>query len=170
MIKICTKCKKRKILNEFCKNKNSKDKHNSVCKNCFNKYYKQYIKSPKVKEHNRKYNTKWMKKRRQNDVLYRLQGNIGSLLWDCLKSQKEGKKWEGLVGYTVKDLMIHLEKQFDKNMNWNNYGSYWHVDHIKPVSLFKYRTYKDKEFKECWALENLQPLERIANIKKGNKY
>ncbi len=29
---------------------------------------------------------------------------------------------------------------------------------------------QDQEFKECWALSNLQPLEAIANIKKGNKY
>ena len=34
-----------------------------------------------------------------------------------------------------------------------------------------FRTHShDEEFKKCWALENLQPMEKIANIKKGNKY
>lgn len=55
-------------------------------------------------------------------------------------------------------------------MNWDNYGSYWHIDHIKPISLFKYETAEDPEFKKCWALDNLQPLEKIANLKKGNKF
>jgi len=55
-------------------------------------------------------------------------------------------------------------------MNWNNYGSYWHVDHIKPVALFNFNAPDDKEFKECWSLENLRPLEKIENIKKGKKY
>ena len=44
------------------------------------------------------------------------------------------------------------------------------IDHIKPRSLFKYKKPENKEFKECWALNNLQPLEKIANIKKFNHY
>ena len=29
---------------------------------------------------------------------------------------------------------------------------------------------KDPEFKKCWALKNLQPLEKITNIKKSNHF
>ena len=29
----------------------------------------------------------------------------------------------------------YIEKQFTKNMNWENYGK-WHIDHIKPISKF----------------------------------
>lgn len=61
------------------------------------------------------------------------------------------------------------EKQFDSNMNWSNYGKYWHIDHIYPQSLLPYTSMTDENFKKCWALDNLQPLEKIANIKKGNK-
>jgi len=75
-----------------------------------------------------------------------------------------------LVDYTLDALMKHLENQFDKNMNWNNYGSYWEIDHKKPKSLFEYNSSEDLEFRECWALENLQPLEKIKNHKKRNKY
>ena len=55
-------------------------------------------------------------------------------------------------------------------MNWKNYGSYWHIDHIKPKTLFNYSSPEDKEFIKCWSLSNLQPLEKITNIKKGNRY
>ncbi len=55
-------------------------------------------------------------------------------------------------------------------MNWENYAIYWEVDHIKPRSLFKYESIDDKEFKECWSLSNLQPLERSINKIKGANY
>lgn len=81
--------------------------------------------------------------------------------------QKAGKHWEELLGYTAHDLMKHLEKQFDSKMTWDNYGSYWHIDHIVPIAVFNFSTPKDIDFKKCWALENLQPLEAKANISKG---
>ncbi len=68
--------------------------------------------------------------------------------------------------------MNHLESKFEDWMNWDNYGrkkGYWSVDHIKPISSFSFSSYDDKEFKKCWALENLRPLDHIENIKKYNK-
>lgn len=101
---------------------------------------------------------------------YRIDASMASMIWQSLKGIKAGRKWEALVGYTLKDLIEHLEKRFTDKMSWKNYGPYWHVDHIKPRILFSYVFPEDKEFKECWALNNLQPLEGIANIKKGSKY
>jgi len=46
----------------------------------------------------------------------------------------------------------------------------WHVDHIKPQSLFNFESPEDVEFKQCWALENLQPMSAKENRKKSNKY
>lgn len=57
-------------------------------------------------------------------------------------------------------------------MNWSNYGNSigcWNIDHIKPDSSFSYMSVDDKEFQECWALENLRPLDSIENYKKGNR-
>ncbi len=96
--------------------------------------------------------------------------SLSSNIRDALNGKKAGRRWEALVGYTMDDLFKHLELLFDENMSWENYGSYWAIDHIKPKSLFKYKTAKDNEFKKCWALNNLQPMEKIANIRKGNKY
>lgn len=127
------------------------------------------------------YNNRWRKKnlakvniyllnRRKTDIQYRLNSIISTAIRASLRGKKAGRKWELLAGYTLKDLIQHLEKLFDSKMNWDNYGNYWHIDHIKPKSLFHFNLAEDKEFKECWALENLQPLEKIANLKKGNHY
>lgn len=129
-------------------------------------YLKQYIRRPEVKAHRREY----QKRLRGENLKFRLDQNMCNFIRQSLKGKKAGRKWEILVGYSLKDLMSHLEKQFDDKMNWDNYGSYWWVDHIKPRSLFKYTTTEEPEFKECWALKNLQPLEKIANIKKGNSF
>lgn len=78
--------------------------------------------------------------------------------------------WQTAVGYTLQNLVEHLEKQFDDKMNWDNYGSYWHIDHIKPKSLFKFTSTNDENFKECWSLKNLRPLEANENRRKSNTY
>lgn len=126
--------------------------------------------SPKNK---RKRQNLWHNKEYKQNNMFRLNRCIRSRVYDSL-SRKIGKKgglsWEKLVGYTIKELRCHLEKQFTLEMTWDNYGSYWHIDHIKPISLFKYTTPEDPEFKKCWALENLQPLEASENRRKNNSY
>jgi len=92
------------------------------------------------------------------------------MIWQSLKKNKAGHKWEKLVGYTVNDLKLHLEKQFKNGLTWERFfNEGYQIDHIKPKSLFKYNEPEETEFKQCWALKNLHPLEKIENIRKGNR-
>jgi len=87
-----------------------------------------------------------------------------------LKSYSEitANKWLQIVGYKRSDLINHLEKQFVKDMTWDNYGKGgWHIDHIKPVSYFSFSNELDQDFKKCWSLSNLQPLWEKDNLSKG---
>lgn len=118
----------------------------------------------KYRQSHREYMAKWRQEPKNH--LDRVMGNA---ILKALKSKKVGRRWETLVGYTVEDLIKHLEKQFEPWMNWDNYGK-WEIDHIKPRSLFRYETAEDPEFKKCWGLQNLQPMEHIANIKKSNYF
>lgn len=83
-----------------------------------------------------------------------------------LKNGKGGHRWEHLIGYTVDDLIAHLESQFIKGMTWDNYGD-WEIDHIRPVADFNFDFPNDPEFLECWSLWNLQPLWALDNKSKG---
>jgi len=88
-----------------------------------------------------------------------------------LKGMKRGKKWEKLVGYTIDELVEHLEKQFKNGMSWTKFlDGEIHLDHRIPKSWFYYEKPEDEEFKKCWALKNLQPLEKLENLSKGNRY
>ncbi len=134
----------------------------------YNKQYRQENKE-KIREIQKKY----YHKRRKTDPKFKLDDNISACIRTTLKSKGLSKKeigWQKAVGYTVEQLKEHLEKQFDDKMTWENQGTYWHIDHIKPKSLFKYDSIDHPEFKKCWSLDNLQPLEAIENLKKSNKY
>lgn len=82
---------------------------------------------------------------------------------------KKGRKWEQLVGYTVIHLKSHLEKQFSSGMNWENYGRYWQIDHIIPISAFNFQSPEDIDFRKCWSLSNLRPLQSRENQSKNDK-
>lgn len=103
----------------------------------------------------------------------RLSCAVSNAMRVSLKNNKANRHWEGLVNYTLKDLKQHLENLFGPGMGWDNYGVRgWHVDHIRPISSFcveKLQDINSKEFKECWSLDNLQPLWWYDNLSKGNK-
>lgn len=83
---------------------------------------------------------------------------------------KSGRRTFDLLGYTVNELMDHLEKQFTDGMSWSNYGKGgWEIDHVIPRSAFNYETPQDIDFMRCWALSNLQPLWCSENRAKRNK-
>ncbi len=84
------------------------------------------------------------------------------------KGSKSARKTFDLLGYTLEELMTHLEIQFLPGMTWDNYGE-WHIDHIIPVSAHNYQTPDDIDFQKCWALSNLRPLWAADNIRKGAK-
>lgn len=106
----------------------------------------------------------------RNNPRFRLDMSVSSAIYQCLKSKKAERQWESLVDFNLNDLVIHLEKQFDDKMTWENYGKYWHLDHKVPKTWFKYINPEDKEFKKCWSLSNLQPLFWQDNVKKGNRF
>lgn len=152
-----------------------KERQKEYCKKWYQDNKERLLKQSKKwyknnKERKLKIAYRLRKKKRGLNPAFRFYLNITTAISVSLKGKKAGRHWEKLVGYTLKDLMKHLESQFDDKMSWDNYGAYWWLDHIKPRSLFQYNNSKDKEFKKCWALENLQPMEKIRNIKKGNKY
>jgi len=122
------------------------------------------------KERVRITNQKSSQKKRSNPK-YRLNDSFSSLMRAALKGGKNGYKWESLVGYTLDDLVGHMEKQFQDGMSWDNYGKKgWHIDHIIPRYFFSFESFNDVEFKKCWALSNLQPLWEYENCSKQNRH
>lgn len=105
---------------------------------------------------------------REVSIATRLARRMGCRVWQSLRQDKPAS-WTELVGYTVVELMAHLESKFQPGMTWDNYGE-WHIDHIRPISTFVFQSYADPTFLECWGLANLQPLWAIDNLRKSGRW
>jgi hypothetical protein len=136
---------------------------------------KKYQQSEKGKAYIKKYHQseKWkayIKNRYHNGPVYKLQHNLRVGFCQWIKGTAKTCKTEQYVGCTYKELLDHLERQFEEGMTWENHGrgnNKWHIDHIKAQSRFD-PTIEEEAFK-CWHYTNLQPMWAEINIKYSNK-
>jgi hypothetical protein len=127
---------------------------------------KKYHSDPAVKEKIRAY----YKKKQKNNVWYRFARNLRTRISRAIKSNIGATKastLRQLIGCSIQALRIHLESQFTIEMSWENYGTYWHVDHKLPLSLFDLT--KPEQQKIAFNFENLQPLRALENMRKSDK-
>lgn len=108
-------------------------------------------------------------RKRREAIDVKLNTYIGNRVRQSMKGCKQKTKWLAIVGYSVQSLREHLESLFIDGMSWDNYGK-WHIDHIRPIASFDFSGDPFETAKECWRLDNLQPLWAIDNIKKGAKW
>lgn len=172
----CFQCKQLKKLDEFHHVQMANSGRSSNCKECMKIYTKKYRKEHP--EESKKYRRKWRLNNREknescnrnwysrtkNKITVCLRGSVSKHLNGVFD---ERTLW-GILGYTYEEFIKHIEKQFQPGMNWNNHGE-WEIDHIIPKDFFQFKSPEDVEFKMCWRLENLQPLWKEQNQKKGNK-
>ena len=88
---------------------------------------------------------------------------------DDPRNRKSHRPWQKLVGYDSQTLIDHIERQFEPDFTWQNYGTVWELDHIVPVAVHNFASPDDLDFKRCWALANLRPLRTFENKQKGSK-
>jgi len=138
------------------------------------------------KDQVKKYHNEYYKTRRKTDPCFRIRGAISANINFNLKSNnsnKRGKSCLNYLPYTLEELKLHLEKQFESWMTWDNYGKYnhkvwnnydsttwtWQIDHIIPQSCLPYTSMDEDNFKKCWALSNIRPLSSKQNFLDGVK-
>jgi len=156
--------------NYYIKNKNV-IKHNSK-----KKYWENPLKNRESslvyyynnKDKKRVYSNNYNKERLKTDIDYRIRKNIRSRTYTAIRNKyKSGSSIKDL-GCSIEELKVYFSSLFSPEMNWDNYGHYWHIDHKIPLSLFNLSNVNC--FKKAVHYTNLQPLEKIENIKKGNKH
>lgn len=189
MTKTCKKCNIQKELKEFHKQARRLDGLHPWCKYCVldynrenkarkNERLRKWRKKNKerVRALDKKYKTKrrlkireeqktWQKAYRQKNESFRISQNLRSRTRLAIKNnQKAGSAVKDL-GCSIEYLKQYLESQFKLGMSWENYGSEWHIDHIKPLSKFDL-TNRLQFLKACH-YTNLQPLWAKDNLSKG---
>ena len=109
----------------------------------------------------------YKKNRLKSDIIFKLKERLRNRTYYALKSKNFNKsiKFNKYIGCTLDVLFNHLENKFYSNINWDNYGSVWVVDHIVPLGSAK----TEQELYELCKYTNLQPLLIKDNINKISK-
>jgi hypothetical protein len=143
---------------------------------------KEWLTPEKKKQYNNKFNNKLKEsnplefyRRRRNyknkhmeKPLNRIKANFRNRFKDQFRFYRRTKKdsMSRLIGCSWAFFASWLESKFTKKMKWNNYGSYWHVDHIEPLASFDHSN--DEHIRRAWHYTNLRPLDAKANMRKSD--
>ena len=73
-----------------------------------------------------------------------------------------------LLGCSIGYFKEYISNQFRPEMNWDNHGEVWELDHIKPCSSFNLIDINEQ--KECFNYINYQPLFKTTAIAKEFGY
>lgn len=164
--KICSMCNKEKSLAEFHLAKN-KGNIRAACKSCLSSARKEYYQ--KNKEKIIKQTSEYKNNKIKNDPVFKLERRLRCRIYHAFVKQNK-KKEERTMKYidcTKAFLKEWIEFQLDKGMTLENYGEYWHIDHVKPCA--SYDLSKEDEIRECFCWKNLRPLKGDENLSKSDK-
>lgn len=179
--KICCTCKQEQSIDNFYRDKHTRDKLSARCRSCcrrrrkvnyvkdkdkFKKYYQDnredILRKRKIYYRNNRdkivaKNSKYISDRTREDIDFKIRRVLRSRLNHALnKNNKAGSAIRDL-GCTIEELKKHLEDQFVEGMSWDNHGLHgWHIDHIIPLSEFNLTD--PEELKKACHYTNLQPL------------
>ncbi len=161
----CTKCKKTKKLDEFYIAK-QKGNIRAKCKICSLKDKKEYYDKNKI-EYNKK-TSEYKKQKEKSDPAFLFERRLRCRIYHAFKSQslKKTNKTQKYLGCSGKFLHDWLSYQFTEDMTIENYGSYWHIDHVKPCA--SYDLSDENQAMECFNWQNLRPLKCSDNLEKSD--
>jgi hypothetical protein len=144
----CEKCNQEKILKEFAKLKKFYKK--KICISCYPKFLTEQ-------------KTEWCRNENKCNINYRLKKSLAARLRNVLVKNNPTMSY---IGCNIQYLREWFEYNFTSEMTWDNYGSYWSIDHIIPVNKFDL-TNEDEKLKCCnWS--NLMPVTVKYNSSKKN--
>jgi hypothetical protein len=134
----CEKCQEEKALKNFAKLKKFYKK--KICISCYPKFLTDQ-------------KTEWCKNEHNTNMNYRIKKSLAARLRNVLVKNDSTMNY---IGCNIQYLREWFEYNFTSEMNWDNYASYWSIDHIIPTCKFDL-TLEDEKFKCCnWS--NLMPV------------
>ncbi len=144
----CEKCNLDKVLKEFVKLK---------------KFYKRKICLACYPDFLREQKTQWCKNEHDTNLNYRIKKSLAARLRAVLTKNTSTMNY---IGCNIQYFREWLEYNFTDEMNWENYGQLWSIDHIIPVH--KFNLAEENEKLQCWNWTNMMPVTIKYNSSKKN--
>lgn len=115
------------------------------------------------------YRNTYTKSRRDGDIQYKLKHHLGNRLYEFIRcTDYKSQTTISLLGCSFHEFISYIENKFLPEMNWDNYGKIWEMDHIKPMSKFDLTLQQEQQ--ECCNYTNLQPLFKTTKIAESFGY
>ncbi len=164
--KTCTKCNTDKPLTEFYTHA-GKGNIRAECKECASKDRKQHY------QNNRKnvikQTTQYKLNRMKVDPAFKLEIRLRARIYSAFTSQGQVKKerTREYLECTPSYFKRWMKYQLYDGMTMDNYGWYWHIDHVIPCASFDLT--KEEDIKKCFHWSNCRPYVGSKNSSKRNK-
>lgn len=162
--KICCCCRKELPILNYYKSTRHLDGYFSYCKFCHENKLKNVGFNEKIKRTPTYMQTYW--KEKLKNVQYRMKQNIKRYISKRLINLKKTHKTTKYIGCSIDFFIKWIEFRFTKDMDWNNYSSYWELDHVLPCASFNLSD--EENVLICFNWKNYQPLHKDENRKKTN--
>jgi len=170
-LKCCGKCGETKTLDSYAKNKADKTGHSRYCKICAHQEYYLPNKEEAAVKSRERYRQdpnrhKESRRKAKQTPKAKLRQNISRRIKEYIQTKHEVDKVRDIIACSPKGLVSHIQSKFTPEMNWSNYGTYWHMDHVIPCAAFDMQIKSHMHW--CWHYLNLQPLTAEDNMKKND--
>ena len=163
-LKKCTVCGKTKEVREFHVHK-GKGTVRAACRECTSAKRKEHYKNNKVAI--TKQTTQYKVEKMKINPTFKLEVRLRTRIYSALKAQGNEKtqRTQKYLGCTSTFFQEWIKFQLYDGMTLENYGTLWHVDHVKPCASFDLSN--EAQVFECFSWKNLRPLLKHKNSKKG---
>ncbi len=175
--KVCTneKCKKYR--------KSNKEKVSKCTKQCRENNKEKYLETEKIYRENNQENIIKLRtenkekydiskriyetKKYKNSPEYRVLKKSRDVIRRILNSDSKNNDFVSLIDCKPEFFRNWIQYNFDSFMNFDNYATYWNLDHVIPCSSFNLLD-EEKKLK-CFSWENTRPVICSRNNSKRNK-
>jgi hypothetical protein len=120
------------------------------------------------KPENRIKHRNYCRNKYKNDIQHRLTKMLRASIRAKIKKEWKSNTSTELLGCTTEFFKQYIESKFLPTMTWENQGTLWHLDHIKPCASFDLSD--PSEQKKCFHYSNYQPLFATTRTINGLTY
>lgn len=133
-------------------------------KDYINERNKNYLSENREKRNS--YIREYRKKKNAQDPSFKIYNLLRKRIWRCVKKNNKSNISKQYLGCDLDFYKKWLEYTFTDNMNWENHGIIWHIDHIIPINYFDLTN--NDHIKIAFNWKNTRSLSIIENLQKKN--
>jgi hypothetical protein len=168
----CNKCKHVLPAKQFHKDTTHYTGYRTTCKTCRNRRKRELwalqLENARLRaKMSYKRNKAQAQRYKKENVNYRISQLTRDRIRNFVTRANKCQHTAETLGCSYNFCRKWIEFQFSRTMTWQNYGTDWEIDHVRPCASFDLKDNDD--VLSCFNWTNIRPLEKYENRSKNNK-